>query len=531
LVHQFQLTQHEKERVVSILYLGGGLGAAVGGSLCDYLGRRAGIIMTDVIFIVGAVVLFWAQSLPHLLLGRVIVGFAISVSGIADVTYLHEIAPIEWRGSIVSVNECCISLGFLGAYLVGYVLSWLLPNTGWRTMFGLSGVIAIIQLIGMCHMPESPVWLKEKGRWEEARHVLVRIHDGAYTPTDEDQDHRNGSIITAHSSDHFNASASTSPSYQSITTANTSPQHHHHNEIYSSHYYLMSAVTRPCLSFWYSYLLPCVTSFREVTVRYHRQMWIALFLSVTQQFCGQTNVLNYAPDIFSNVGLVSNKSTLGSTLLIGVVKFLVTIGVIWKIEFLGRRFLLLTGMTIIAFGLFLLTISFLGFHHRQHQPELYQNEVIDDDNSTAPKGGSLYMALPGVLLVVLGYSASFGPLTWLLTSELFPSEIRGRALGGSTIVTYLCASFVTSTFLSAESWMGPSTVFGIYGMITVVGIAFAYLAIPDTGSKSVEAIEGALGSMWWWRHVDATSSYMRSFIMPEDSVDREPPVVMETELS
>ena len=55
------------------------------------------------------------------MVGRFVVGIGVAVSGIADVSYLHECAPIEWRGSIVSVNEACISLGFLLAYIVGYV--------------------------------------------------------------------------------------------------------------------------------------------------------------------------------------------------------------------------------------------------------------------------------------------------------------------------------------------------------------------------------------------------------------------------
>jgi hypothetical protein len=95
---------------------------------------------------------------------------------------------------------------------------------------------------------------------------------------------------------------------------------------------------------------------------------------------------------------------------------------------------------------------------------------------------------------------SFGPLTWLLTSEIFPTDIRGRALGATTIITYLCASFVTKTFLSAQSALGPSKVFGIYCIVTTAGIVFAYLAIPDTGEKTAEQIEVALHQMWWWRY-------------------------------
>ena len=92
---------------------------------------------------------------------------------------------------------------------------------------------------------------------------------------------------------------------------------------------------------------------------------------------------------------------------------------------------------------------------------------------------------------------SFGPLTWLLTSELFPTDIRGRALGASTILTYLCASLVTRTFLSAQSQWGPAKVFGIYAIVTICGWVFAYMAIPDTGDKTFAEVEEALHQMWW----------------------------------
>ena len=75
-------------------------------------------------------------------------GVGVAVSGVADVSYLHECSPIEWRGSIVSVNEACISLGFLLAYIAGYVYA----DDGaeeWRIIFGMAGVLATIQFIGM----------------------------------------------------------------------------------------------------------------------------------------------------------------------------------------------------------------------------------------------------------------------------------------------------------------------------------------------------------------------------------------------
>ena len=82
------------------------------------------------------------------MIGRFVVGVGVAVSGVADVSYLHECSPIEWRGSIVSVNEACISLGFLLAYVAGYVFA----DEGaeeWRVVFGMAGILAGIQCVGM----------------------------------------------------------------------------------------------------------------------------------------------------------------------------------------------------------------------------------------------------------------------------------------------------------------------------------------------------------------------------------------------
>jgi sugar porter (SP) family MFS transporter len=433
LTFAFDLTQNQQQLVVGILYLGGGIGAAAGGTLCDTLGRKTAILVTDIVFGIGALILYWASSLEELVLGRIVMGFAIAVSGIADVAYLDEMAPKEWRGAIVSVNEACISLGFLLAYVAGYMFR--LNSSGWRYMFGLSGIVALGQLLGMCGMPESPLWLKEKGRLQESHEALRMIYGDEGSIPAED------------------------PHADTRILVDTSSQPTDKGD--SRRYRFVIMTLR----------------------RYHKQVWIAFFLSVAQQMSGQTNVLNYAPLIFSQF---NDDASVRSTLWIGLVKFVMTVLVIWRIEYMGRRFLLLTGMGFIVVGLLMLTLAFV------------MGNVDSDDGELVPSRGGMLWALPGVLFVVTGYSASFGPLTWLLTAELFPTNIRGRALGVSTIVTYLCAFLVTSTFLTAQAWFG-GYVFLFYAAFTFMGIVFAYLAIPETGDKTVSEIEDELLCMWWWR--------------------------------
>lgn len=504
------LTQSQQEMVVSFLYLGGGIGAAVGGSLCDSLGRKSGILITDVIFIIGAVLLYFSWNLPSVLVGRIIVGFGVSVSGVADVAYLHEISPSEWRGSIVSVNEACISLGFLLAYIAGFVMGSIDPNEGWRTLFGLSAPIAVVQFIGMIAMPESPVWLEDQGRYHEAEAALKVIYRGSgvcgNTSEIEDDDSyemplsRPGSpssvkkrqkisegSVTPDSSMHSGSSmnlpekmqapCATSPAQRHQSSGTSAPFMVSQSSSLESQYSPPSSILSSC---WRTVKQNALQFQHEVEI-HRQQATIAVFLSMVQQFCGHPNVLNYAPEIFQQVGLASPQSSLGATLLIGVIKFIVTCVVIWKIEFLGRRFLLLSGMSTIAVSLALLSVCFFGTDERQMS------------------SGWGYAATVGVFGVALGYAASFGPLTWLLTSEMFPTSVRGRALGASTIVTYLSASLVSYTFLSGQKVFGPCVPFVIYSIITSTSVVFAYLAIPDTGDRSPEEIEGDIQDMWWWK--------------------------------
>ncbi len=463
LTNAFSLSQNQQQLVVGILYLGGGVGAAIGGTLCDAMGRKTAIVLTDVCFLLGAALLSLAAttSVEMLLVGRIVMGLAIAISGIADVAYLNELAPKEWRGSIVSVNEACISLGFLLAYVAGFLFSS--SANGWRYMFGVSGLVALLQLLGMISsMPESPLWLQEQGRRREAHDALKIIYGGEECIPAMDTDHEQDA-------QHLVIKDVSSTTYEHI-----SPPRNGKEKQDSSSYYWNWARRR------HGRLL--VRTLR----RHSKQAWIALFLSVAQQLTGQTIVLNYAPLIF---GQFNPEAAISSTLWIGIVKFITTVIVIWRIEYVGRRNLLLLGMTVICIGLCMLTLAFsLG------SEEIVNGEMVP----SASNGGGMLLALPGVLLVVVGYSASFGPLTWLLTSELFPTDIRGRALGISTIVTYLCACLATSTFLTAQAWFG-GFVFLVNAALTFLGCVFSYLAIPDTAGKTVGEIDQELASMWWWR--------------------------------
>lgn len=485
----FSLTERQQEMVVSFLYLGGGLGAAIGGSLCDTAGRRMAILVTDVIFLVGAAILYLSQSLAVILIGRIVIGFAVAVSAIADVSYLHEISPSAWRGSVVSVNEACISLGFLVAYVFGYVISISDPVDGWRTIFGISGFVAVIQFVGMLGMPESPVWLREQGRMDDANEALKVVYGGdgwcGSGYIDEDSVSEPTNI-----DNHSNKSGSTT---KTAYSAIDDPQHlpsqiniEADSEADEGRHTILAQILR----------MRAVPSencnqFCQEMHDHRRQVTVAIFLAVAQQFCGHTNVLAYSPEIVQQMGFDSTKYMLGVTILIGTIKFVITCFVIWRIEFLGRRPLLLGGLIVISISTLILSIT---FWHQEHGEEEFMSPA------------SAVVSLLAMIGVAAGYAASFAPLTWLLISEMFNARVRGRALGSSTIITYLSAAFVSFFFLSAQTKLGAAFPFSAYFLITTLATVFAAVAVPDTGGKDPDEIEADMKQMRWWRWRDGEAS-------------------------
>lgn len=637
MITEFTLDNMQSQWIVSILYVGSCIGALTGGIICDTYGRKYTIMMTDIIFILGGYIMYISSSLYMIYIGRIIIGYGVAVSGIADVSYLHEMSPNHIRGAIVSVNEACISLGFLISFAVGsYITHHTNDNDtsgdGWRLMFGCSAFFAIIQMIGMLSLPESPIWIAQQQNHQQElqQQIQQRKHannDILFNSQDSDDSEYelatktkttatssccqpmtdsiimkidvpmttatttklSPSLVTApHSpSNRLQERSNQSNNYHSTSIVNDDDDDDDHHRIikdtnkncgssnkitspstYSHDFLLLNSPGRNNLNYdddnnsnnvinsmkrlYYrintinmiicQYMKSKIMSGYEdilsfyiiMTKQYRYQTYITFFLSILQQLCGQTNVISYAPIILQQVSMMSSSSNnytmtttttnndynvddtydndnsmmssfismiyitsatiLTSTVSIGIVKFIVTVFVIWKIDVIGRRLLLLIGMGIISIGLLLLSISFMNIVDvnvimtKNADNNNVEEEVVEETINTKISS-TQGLALPGILLVVTGYSMSFGPLTWLITSELYPSEIRGRALGLSTIITYICAILVTSTFLSIQHIIGSSTLYICYMIITLIGIVYAYYTIPDTGgNKTVDEI-------------------------------------------
>jgi sugar porter (SP) family MFS transporter len=173
------LTDTDKTLFVSVALPAAALGSAIGGSLADRVGRRISIGLSSLFFIAGAVVLALSGSLAVLLVGRVIVGFAIGVSSSIVPMFVGELSPPKYRGALMGLQCIAITFGQFVAFLADYAL-----GMRWRWMLALPIFPAAIQLFGVIFfVPESPLWLAGRGRKSEADAVVRRM---ARLPADVD---------------------------------------------------------------------------------------------------------------------------------------------------------------------------------------------------------------------------------------------------------------------------------------------------------------------------------------------------------
>ena len=177
------LTDLQVGIVISSLVFAAAVGALIGGKISDAIGRRTTIIVLAVMFFVGVLVAVFSPNFAILVAGRIILGLAVGGASTVVPVFLAELAPFEIRGSITGRNELAIVVGQFAAFVVNYILLATLGHVHglWRIMFGVCALPAIALFFGMMRMPESPRWLVEKGRDEDALAVLktVRSEDRA----------------------------------------------------------------------------------------------------------------------------------------------------------------------------------------------------------------------------------------------------------------------------------------------------------------------------------------------------------------
>ena len=191
----FHLTDPSQQGwAMSCALIGCLVGALVSGWLSDRFGRKRLLIGAGLVFAVSSIGTGLAPSFAAFVPWRILGGFAIGMASSLAPMYIAEVAPAQYRGKLVSLNQLTIVIGILLAQVVNWLIakpvsanatslqilqSWN-GQVGWRWMFGVTAIPSMLFFVAMFVVPESPRWLAKNGAHERAKHVLSRIGGESY---------------------------------------------------------------------------------------------------------------------------------------------------------------------------------------------------------------------------------------------------------------------------------------------------------------------------------------------------------------
>jgi len=282
--------------------VGCAIGAAVAGVLSDWLGRKKVLILSAILFLISAVGTALPKNITIFIIYRIIGGLGVGAASMSSPMYIAEISPARIRGRMVSVNQFAIVTGFLVVYFVNYFIAlqgdqmWN-QESGWRWMFGSEALPALLLLVLLFFVPESPRWLTKQNRSDEALEILARVDGAEYAKTE---------LLE-----------------------------------------IKDAITRESGSLK-QLLQP---GMKIVLV-------IGIVLAVLQQVTGINVFLYFGTEIFKKMGSETNAALL-QTVVVGAVNLTFTIVAIWTVDRLGRKPLMIIGS--VGMGLSLLGMGLMAY--------------------------------------------------------------------------------------------------------------------------------------------------------------------------
>ena len=409
------------------------IGGLMGGWISTRIGRRGGLIVAAILFLVSALGAA-APEFPFAPIGhggpsyiwnfviyRMLGGVGVGLASMLSPMYIAEIAPPKVRGNLVSWNQFAIVFGMLVIYFVNYGITragsgdaW--HNTiGWRYMF-LSGAIpAVAFLLLLFLATETPRYLMLKDNEAQARRVLARL-----TTREEGE--------------------------KEIADIRASLAAHHSVRLFSFG---------------------------------PRPIFIGVALAIFQQFIGINVVLYYGPEIFKSAGFSTNAS-LFQTIIVGAVNVVFTVLAIATVDRFGRKPLQIIGALVMSAAM--ITLGAVFALHVKGLPAMFC-----------------------MLLFIAGFAMSWGPVTWVLLSEVFPNQIRGKAMAVAVAAVWIANFLVSWTFLILDN--NPFLVkkfhhgfaYWLYGIVSILAALFVWKLVPETKGRSLEQMEKL------WLNADPTA--------------------------
>ena len=416
---EFYLTKIELGWAVASLSLAATAGMIFAGPLSDRFGRTIVLKASALLYAFSAFLAAIAPSFIILVSARMLAGLGVGASLILAPMYIAEISPSDRRGKLVSFNQLNIVVGISVAFFTNFLIvhlsksnaSWVetlkIKEFIWRWMLGIEFVPATIYFFLLIFIPQSPRWLVMKGRYDEALKVMKRFDDDD------------------------NAEKVINEIKENVSKESATKQKTPVKDLF----------------------LPAMKLV----------LTIGIVIAVLQQITGINSVFFYAPMIFEQSGIGTDAAFI-QAILVGITNVVFTIVAMVLIDKLGRKPLLIIGISFITISMFLLAYGFNTARYQltdasvsklpteinrvQLAPIMNKSYKSDTEFKNVVKttmgeeiekkyesefiSASITMNPTLILIGILGFVAAFavslGPVMWVLFSELFPNAIRGTAI-------------------------------------------------------------------------------------------------------
>jgi sugar porter (SP) family MFS transporter len=417
---RFKLDVVMKGWASGCVLIGCATGVLVVGPISDRFGRKKALLLAAALFLTSAIGTALPRDIWTFILFRWLGGIGIGIASMSTPMFIAEIAPAHLRGRLVSVNQIAIVGGILVVYFVNYFIArygdqaWN-ETVGWRWMFASGAVPSIAFAMLLLGIPESPRWLVEMDRAEQAKIILTKVGGEAFAQAE-----------------------------LASIRATLSVERGNWAELFSR-----------------NLRLPLV---------------VGILVAILQQVTGINVFLYFGTTIFKNMSASTGVNAgMLQQIVIGGASALSTIVAIASVDKWGRRPLMLLGAT--GMGISLLAMGIMA------------------QNIADPTAVSGWMLL-FIIIYVVCFGLSVGPVTWVILSEIYPTAVRGRALGVATFFLWMSDYAVTQTFPMMDaknSWFvqrfNHAFPFYIYALFCLALILVIWSLVPETKGRSLEDIE------------------------------------------
>jgi MFS transporter, SP family, galactose:H+ symporter len=415
----------EQKTNVSVAYVVGSIIFAIpAGPICDRFGRRAALFSIALASALATTMMTHTSSTLTFTAARMISGAAFSMSNIACPMYNAEIAPTATRGLFVNMYQLAITFGILTSQVAGVVV--VLKSFSFRFPLIVAQVPSILMIAAVAKfVPETPVWLESRGRDAEAEASRMALN-----------------IPSSRFTMGAQADSERGPDPASVI----SPQ----RKAYGSGDGLgaLSIITTPSS---------------------RRRLLVAAGVQSCQQLTGVNNIIFFAPTmiaaIFGSVNPSANTRLIPfvSAAMIGLVNVIFTLVSLMLVDQYGRvTILLATAAPMICALLILAAIGSLALPP--------------------------WIGVLAIMLFIVGFAIGWGPVPFLISSEVFPIRYRGLGMTVSALIMSIVSLGVTGSFLQLHEALG-SSVFSIYAALCALCAAFVYMKVPETRGMTCEQID------------------------------------------